>query len=48
MQKILETENLTKKYKNGRGIENINLVVNQGDIVGLLGPNGSGKYYFSV
>ena len=25
MQKILETENLTKKYKNGRGIENINL-----------------------
>ena len=43
MQKILETENLTKKYKNGRGIENINLVVNQGDIVGLLGPNGSGK-----
>lgn len=43
MQKVLETENLTKKYKNGRGIENINLVVNQGDIVGLLGPNGSGK-----
>lgn len=43
MQKILETENLTKKYKNGRGIENINLVVNPGDIVGLLGPNGSGK-----
>ena len=43
MQKVLETENLTKKYKNGRGIEDINLVVNQGDIVGLLGPNGSGK-----
>lgn len=43
MQKILEIENLTKKYKNGRGIENINLVVNRGDIVGLLGPNGSGK-----
>lgn len=43
MEKILEIKNLTKKYKNGRGIEDISLTVNSGDVVGLLGPNGSGK-----
>lgn len=43
MQAVLEINNLKKKYKNGRGIDNVNLVVNPGDVVGLLGPNGSGK-----
>lgn len=43
MQPILEATNLKKLYSNGRGIENISLTVNRGDIVGLLGPNGSGK-----
>ena len=43
MQSILEINNLKKTYKNGRGIENISLTVNSGDVVGLLGPNGSGK-----
>ena len=40
---IIEIKNLTKLYKNGRGIKNISINVEQGDIVGLLGPNGSGK-----
>ncbi|WP_026692605.1 ABC transporter ATP-binding protein [Peribacillus kribbensis] len=43
MQKILEIQNVTKRYKNGRGIESINLTVNQGEVFGLLGPNGAGK-----
>ena len=43
MQNILEIKNLKKLYKNGRGIENIGLTVREGDVVGLLGPNGSGK-----
>lgn len=43
MQTILEIKNLKKIYKNGRGIEHLDLVVNEGDVVGLLGPNGSGK-----
>lgn len=43
MQTILEIDRLKKLYKNGRGIENISLTVNSGDVVGLLGPNGSGK-----
>lgn len=39
----LETINLTKKYKNQRGTEDISMKVEQGEIYGLLGPNGSGK-----
>ena len=40
---VIEIKNLTKLYGNGRGIKNLNLTVEQGDILGLLGPNGSGK-----
>lgn len=35
--------NLTKQYKNGRGVSDINLDVDEGEIFGLLGPNGAGK-----
>lgn len=40
---VIETKNLTKLYKNNRGIKNLSLTVEKGDILGLLGPNGSGK-----
>ncbi len=40
---VIEISNLTKLYKNNRGIRNISLTVEKGDILGLLGPNGSGK-----
>jgi len=43
MEKVLEVEQLTKLYKNGRGVKNINFSIERGDVVGLLGPNGSGK-----
>ncbi|WP_297421585.1 ABC transporter ATP-binding protein [Clostridium sp.] len=43
MESILKVNELTKKYKNGRGIENISFEIEEGDIFGLLGPNGSGK-----
>ncbi|QIB68531.1 ATP-binding cassette domain-containing protein [Aminipila butyrica] len=43
MEKILEVEGLTKLYKNGRGVRNISFSIEKGDVVGLLGPNGSGK-----
>lgn len=39
----IEAINLTKKYKNQRGAENISLTIEQGEIYGLLGPNGCGK-----
>lgn len=40
---VIETKNLTKLYKNGRGVRNLTLTVEKGDILGLLGPNGSGN-----
>lgn len=40
---ILELENLTKLYKNGRGAEDISFALSPGEVLGLLGPNGSGK-----
>ncbi len=39
----IEITDLTKIYKNGRGISDLNLVIDQGDIFGFLGPNGAGK-----
>ena len=40
---ILEVGELTKLYKNGRGAENITFSLKKGEVLGLLGPNGSGK-----
>ena len=40
---VLELENLTKLYKNGRGAEDITFALAPGEVLGLLGPNGSGK-----
>jgi ABC-2 type transport system ATP-binding protein len=41
--KAIEIIGLTKVYKNDRGINDLNLEVDQGDIFGFLGPNGAGK-----
>ena len=38
---VIEINTLTKLYKNNRGMKNISLTVQQGDILGVLGPNGS-------
>lgn len=43
MEKAIEIMGLTKTYKNSRGIFDINLEVNRGEIFGFLGPNGAGK-----
>jgi len=43
MQKVLEINNLTKQYKNHRGITDVNIDIYKGDIFGFLGPNGAGK-----
>jgi len=43
MEKVLEIIELTKMYKNSRGITDINLEIFKGDIFGFLGPNGAGK-----
>lgn len=43
MDKAIQVDNLCKKYKNGRGIENISFDIAKGEIFGFLGPNGAGK-----
>lgn len=43
MDKAIVIENLSKIYKNNRGIKEINLEIEQGEVFGFLGPNGSGK-----
>src|SRR4030042_2755371 len=39
----LRTENLVKKYRNRIVVKNVSINVEQGEIVGLLGPTGGGK-----
>ena len=39
----IETKQLTKFYGSARGIENLDLTVEQGDFFGFIGPNGAGK-----
>ncbi|NLL52629.1 MAG: ABC transporter ATP-binding protein [Peptococcaceae bacterium] len=41
--KAIEIINLTKLYANGRGINDLSLEINPGEIFGFLGPNGAGK-----
>lgn len=43
MENVIEIQNLSKTYKNGRGIQNITLSIPRGEIFGFLGPNGAGK-----
>jgi ABC-2 type transport system ATP-binding protein len=40
---IIEIKNLTKTYGKNRGVEDVNLTVNKGEIFGFIGPNGAGK-----
>ncbi len=41
--KVIETNGLTKDYGNGRGIFDLDLSVLDGEMVGYVGTNGSGK-----
>lgn len=43
MTYVLETKNLTKKYKNTQALECINIKLEKGNIYGFVGQNGAGK-----
>ena len=43
MEAILETFNLTKRFKGLTAVDRLDLRVNRSEIHGLIGPNGSGK-----
>lgn len=40
---VLQTTNLTKKYKDFVALDNANITIHKGDIYGLIGRNGAGK-----
>lgn len=42
-QVVLRTEHLTKHYGSVAALEDLNLQVRAGDVLGYLGPNGAGK-----
>lgn len=43
---ILKCNNLSKVYKFQTALNNVNLTLQKGKVIGLLGPNGSGKTTF--
>jgi ABC-2 type transport system ATP-binding protein len=40
---IIETDRLTKRFGSARGIEDVTISVQRGEVFGFLGPNGAGK-----
>ena len=40
---VIEIENLVKRYKELVALDHLNLTIREGEVFGLLGPNGSGK-----
>jgi ABC-type multidrug transport system ATPase subunit len=42
-EKIIEIENLSKRFKEVKAVDGLNLTVYSGDVFGFLGPNGAGK-----
>lgn len=43
MSAIIEMQDLTKYYGKHRGVEGLNLTIEEGEVFGFLGPNGAGK-----
>ena len=46
METVLSTSGLSMRYTNKLALDKLTLDLPQGKIVGLLGPNGSGKTTF--
>jgi ABC-2 type transport system ATP-binding protein len=43
MSAVVETQNLTKRYRDKLAVNSLTLTVEEGEIFGFLGPNGAGK-----
>ena len=45
---MIEAKNLSKSFDNIKALDNINASIRDGDVFGLIGTNGAGKFYTSV
>ena len=43
MTAVIKTDKLTKYYGKSRGVIDVDLEINDGEVFGFLGPNGAGK-----
>ena len=43
MSSLLQVERVSKKFGSLQAVEDLNLTLSAGEIVGFLGPNGAGK-----
>ena len=43
MSVMMQAKNLTKSYKGKLAVDNVDLEINKGDVVALIGTNGAGK-----
>lgn len=43
MKNMIDIQNLTKRYGKLVALDNVNLSVSEGDVFGLIGPDGAGK-----
>src|SRR5688500_18853351 len=43
MSAVVETNNLSKRYREKLAVNALNLTIQEGEVYGLLGPNGAGK-----
>ena len=43
MSAVVDTKNLTKRYRETLAVNALNLSVQEGEVFGFLGPNGAGK-----
>lgn len=46
MTKLVECKNVSKSYGHKLALDHVNITIERGKIIGLLGPNGSGKTTF--
>ncbi|MFX1259475.1 MAG: ATP-binding cassette domain-containing protein, partial [Promethearchaeota archaeon] len=40
---MIKISNLSKSFGSFKAVENLNINIQEGEIFGLIGPNGSGK-----